>query len=85
MCLVLKFLYLVPWVLWLLPRGIFLDLVALMARRWACNSGSHKTVTIGEAVLGRLLPPGLCGDSRLKYTSSISVKEAYLQVLEFGP
>lgn len=47
--------------------------------------GSQRTVTIKEAVIGRLQPRGYCIDTRLKHTPSLFVKEAYLLVLELCP
>lgn len=65
-------------------QGMPLDHLALMARR-VCIPGSHGTLTIGDRVLGRLPPPGHFTDSRLKYTPSLSVKEAYFLGLELRP
>lgn len=45
-----------------------LDYLALVARG-ACVPGAHRTVAIGERVLGRLRSPGHCIDSRLRHTS----------------
>ena len=57
--------------------------MALLCGHVACIPGSHRTVTIRETGLGRLPAPEHCTDSRLKHTSNLSVKEAYLLVLEF--
>lgn len=65
-------------------QGIPLDLLALVARG-ACVPGSHRTVTIGERVLGRVPSPGHRADLRLKHTPVLSLKEAYLLVLELWP
>lgn len=37
---------------------------------------AHRSITIGETVLGRLLLPGHCTNSGGKHTFSLSVKEA---------
>lgn len=50
----------------------------------ACVPGSIRTITIKETVLDRLPPKGLL-DDWLKHTSSLSVKEDYLFVLELQP
>lgn len=65
-------------------QGIPLDLLALVARG-ACVPWSHRNITIEETVLGRLPSPGLCTDSRLKHTPGLSMKEAYLLILELWP
>ena len=62
-------------------QGIPLNLLALVASG-ACIPESHGTVTMRETVLGRLPPTRHCTDSRLKHTSSFSVREASLLVLE---
>lgn len=62
-------------------QEIILEYLALVARE-SYVSGPHRSVTIRKIVLGRLLPPRHCTSSRLKYTPSYSVKEAYLLVLE---
>lgn len=51
--------------------------------RGAC--GLMGQLTIGEAALGRPLPPKHCPDSRLKHTPSLSEKNAYLLVQELWP
>lgn len=55
--------------------------LALVARE-ACVSRSNGTVTIQETILGRLPPRRDCTENRLKHIPSLSVKEAYLFVLE---
>lgn len=65
-------------------QGICLDYFTLEARR-ACIHGSHGMLTFGDRVLGRLSPSGYCTDSRLKYTLSLSVKVAYLLLLDLWP
>ena len=44
-----------------------LDFLALVVRG-ACVSGSYRTRGKGGTVLGRILPPGCCTDSRLRHT-----------------
>ena len=63
-------------------QEIPLKCLALVARG-ACVPGSHGTVAIGETVPRRLPSLGYCTHSRLKQTPSLSLKEAYLFVLEF--
>ena len=48
-------------------------------------SPTGLSVTIRKTVLGRLLPPGHSTHNRLKHTPSLSVKKAYLLVLELQP
>lgn len=71
-----------PIFLWLEPMGY-----SLAAWLWgpgqACVPGSHRTVTIGDTVLGRLPPEGHCPYSRLKHMPSLSVKETSMLILEF--
>lgn len=71
---------LVPWFLWLLPRGFPL-ITRLWWPRGAYVLGSHRMIRIGERVLDRLPPPGHCTDSRVKHTPSFSGR-ADLLVLE---
>lgn len=65
-------------------QGILLDLLVLVARG-TCIPESHGIVTIRETVLGRLPPPGHYTGSKLKLTSSLFVKEAYLLILGLQP
>lgn len=46
---------------------MFLDQLALMVKA-ACIPGSHRTVAIGELVLGRLQSPQHYADGRLRHT-----------------
>lgn len=62
-------------------QGMPFDHLALVARR-TCIPRSHRIVTIRETVIGRIPSSGHRTESRLKYTPSLSVKEAYLLVLE---
>lgn len=61
-----------------------LDCLALVASK-ACIPESHRNITIRKMVVGCVLPPGYCGDSRLKHASSYSVKKSYLLDLELWP
>lgn len=65
-------------------QGTPLDCLTLVARETYVFE-SHETLTIEETVLGILPLAGHCTDSRLKHTPSVSVKEAYLLVLELWP
>lgn len=65
-------------------QGIPLDHLPLIVRR-AYLPGSHGTATSGGTVLDRVPHPGYCTDSIVKHTSSLSVKEAYVFVLELWP
>lgn len=65
-------------------EGIPLDGLALGVGVGACIPESQETVTIKKAVLSRL-SPGHRIDKILKHTPSLSVKEAYLLVLELRP
>lgn len=65
-------------------QGILLGCPSLVDRG-ICIPESHSTVTIRETILVRLSPPGHCTDSRLEYTTNLSLKEAYLLILELGP
>ena len=67
--------HLAPWVLWL-------PCLVLEAGAVGCVPGYHRTVTIGETVLGRLPPPGHCTEDW--HTPSLSVEEVYLLVLLGG-
>lgn len=65
-------------------QGISLDCLTLVGAGDDVPR-SHRIVTIREGVLGRLPSPGHCTDSGLKHSPSLSVKEAYLLVLELWP
>lgn len=60
------------------------DHLVLEARE-SCISGPHGTETIGKIVLIMMIPKGHCTDSRLKHIPSVSLKRAYLLVLELKP
>lgn len=62
-------------------QGMPFDQEALVTRR-TCTPRSHRTVAIRETVIGRIPSSGHCTQSRLKSTPNISVKGAYLLVLE---
>lgn len=65
-------------------QGTPFGCLALVASR-VCICGSHRCVTNGKTVLGRLPPPGPNTKSRLKLTSSVCVKGASLFILVLWP
>ena len=64
-------------------QGIPLDHLALGAMR-TCIAGCMELKQM-ETVICCLPTPRYCVDNRLKYTTSLNVKEAYLLILELWP
>lgn len=81
MHLVPQFIQLVPQFFWLPPEMPWLP---GSGRCRACVAGYHRTGTIRETVLGWLLPPEHCTESRLKHPASFSVERPICLSWRFG-
>lgn len=62
-------------------QGMPPDCLTLVARG-ECISGTHRSETIRETALGRILPSAYCINSRLKQNPSLPTKRTYFLVME---